>query len=206
MPIVEGPLSSVDILTPNGYRYKKGFWDKVLAEQYVKDMILNRECLGTIEHPESDAEYMKTSYELASHVVTKVVVKDHIPYGTFALLNNNKGCAIKALVEVGVPVGVSTRGLGDTLTDEKGDYIDENNYLLITWDFTKAPNIPVQMREISDSLRESSTFKQLVEMHQLRDSVRSDAPVTAKQIQDAAAAVRREFGVFESLLNRFNAQ
>lgn len=201
--IVEGPLSSVDVKTPNGYRYRKGFWDKVLSEDYVKQMIENRECLGTIEHPEADSEYMKTSYENASHVVLSVVVRNHIPYGRFGLLNNNKGCCMKALVDVGVPVGVSTRGLGDSLTDELGDYIDEENYLLITWDFTKVPNIPVSMKAVSDSLRESPLFKQLVEMHKLKDSMRIDAPVTAAELKKTASEIRRQLGVLEDMITKF---
>lgn len=179
VPIVEGELSSVDEVSPNGYRYRKGFWNKVLAEDYVKDMILGRECLGTIEHPESDDEYLKTSYENASHVVFSVVVnKAGNPVGRFGLLNNNKGNSIKALIDLGVPIGVSTRGFGEILEDEVSKFVSENNYALITWDFTKNPNFPKKMKAISDSLLSSPSFREYCEMRKVIDSTPYKSPLS----------------------------
>lgn len=177
VPVVEGELSTVDEVSPNGYRYRRGFWNKVLAEDYVKDMILGRECLGTIEHPEEDDEYLKTSYENASHVVLSVVVnKSGNPVGKFGLLNNNKGNSIKALVDLGVPIGVSTRGFGEILEDDISKYISENNYALITWDFTKNPNFPKKMKAISDSLMSSPIFKEYCEVRKVVDSTPYKSP------------------------------
>lgn len=174
IPIVEGELSDVDVVSPNGYRYKRGFWDKVLSQPCVKEMIANRECLGMIEHPEKDEEYMKTPYDKASHVVLSVTVNNGVPYGRFGLLNNPRGNDIKALVDVGVPIGVSTRGLGDILSDSISEYVDDENYGLITWDFTTRPNFPKYMNPVSDSLRESPLYREFVQMRQLVDSNPSD--------------------------------
>lgn len=198
IPIIEGELSEVEKVSPNGYRYRQGFWDKVLAEDYVISMIEDRTCLGTIEHPESDDAYMKTPYEEASHVVLSVVVRNHNPYGKFGILNNNKGNAIKALVEVGVPVGVSTRGLGEQLTDSVSPYIDENNYGLITWDIVKNPNFPKQMQQVSDSLRSNENFRQLIEMNKLRDSLRPDATVSAAEMRKMIREIRSNLVILEN--------
>lgn len=169
-PIVAGELSDVDIVSPNGYRYKRGFWDQVLSRKDVKDMIRNNECLGTIEHPIPDSAYMKTPYEDVSHVVKSVTVVNGVPYGKFALCNNSKGNSIKALVDLGVPIGVSTRGLGDIREDEISQYVDAENYALITWDFTNNPNFPKHMEPISDSIRQNPLFKEFVELRGLVDT------------------------------------
>lgn len=169
-PIVAGELSDIDIVSPNGYRYRRGFWDKVLARKDVKDMIRNNECLGTIEHPIPDNAYMKTPYEDVSHVVKSVTLIEGVPYGKFALCNNPKGNSIKALVDLGVPIGVSTRGLGDIREDEISQYVDDENYALITWDFTNNPNFPKRMEPISDSLRQNPLFKEFVELRGIVDT------------------------------------
>lgn len=172
IPVIAGICSETDVVSPNGYRYKSSFWHKVLSQSYVKDMISNRTSLGTIEHPEDDNAYMKTPYEMASHVVLSVELKGNNPYAKFGILNNTKGNSIKALVDLNVPVGVSTRGLGDTLQDEISPYIDEDNYAFITWDVVNNPNFgDLSLVKVTDSLRNTSLFKELVEAYSLRDSV-----------------------------------
>lgn len=169
--VVEGDLSEVDVVSPNGYRYKNGFWDTVLARPEVKEMILEKECLGCIEHPESDDAYLKTPYEEASHLVQSVTVRNGVPYGKFALFNNVKGGTIKALVDLGVKVGVSTRGMGDFIQDSISDYVDPDNYAVITWDFTRKPNFKdKKMCAVSDSIIQNPLFREMVGVRNYIDS------------------------------------
>lgn len=167
----------------------------MLSQDYVKQAIRNRECCGNIEHPESDKDYMTTLRESISHVVLSVTVEDGVPYGKFALANNQKGAAIKALTDLGVPVGVSTRGLGDILEDSVSKYVDESNYALITWDFTNDPNMPVVMNPISDSIRGTRQFQELVQLRHIVDSgegsaltdynkLKAEATVLINKLQD----------------------
>lgn len=175
IPIIGGITSLSDVVSGNGYRYKGTFWPKVLSQKYVKDMIAARTSLGTIEHPEKDEDYMRTPYLVASHVVIDAVLNGNNPDCKFALFNNEYGNCIKALVDVKVPVKVSTRGLGDTLKDSISPYIDEDNYGLITWDIVNNPNFEdISLQRVSDSVRSDSVFKELVEAYSLRDSVNTD--------------------------------
>lgn len=172
VPTVRGPVSASDVISEKGYRYKRGFWEKILNRDYVRDSISSRKMLGMIEHPESDEDYLNTPYEKASHVVVAVDIVDSTPLGTFALLNNEYGNKMKALVDLNVPLGVSTRGLGDIVQDDVSPYIEETNYGLITWDFTRNPNFRnLQMQKVSDSLSSSPLFKELIQSYSLRDSV-----------------------------------
>ena len=172
IPIIYGPLSFEEVPSQKGYRYRSGFWQKALSNPAVEDSIKNHSMLGMIEHPVSDEEYFKTPYDKASHVVWNVEIKDGVPYGTMALVNNQYGNSIKALADLGVPIGVSTRGLGDYCQDSVSEYIDEDSYALITWDFTRNPNLQgASMSKITDSFMQTPLFKQFVEAYQLRDSV-----------------------------------
>lgn len=171
IPCITGQVGQVDFVSQNGYRYRTNFWNEVLSNPLVQDQIKNREMLGTIEHPIDDEEYLKTSYENASHVVLKAWTDNNNPFATFGLLNNPKGNAIKALIDVGCKPGVSTRGLGDFETDQVSKYVSSDGYALICWDIVKNPNFSeLSMSPISDSVKAHPLFKELCQQHHLKDS------------------------------------
>ena len=100
-----------------------------------------------------------------------VDLKDNQPYGKLALVNNPHGNSIKALVDLGVPIGVSTRALGNVDEDFKSQFIPEEDYTLITWDFTRNPNLEsAVLAPVSDSLFSSPVFKEFAQFHGIRDS------------------------------------
>lgn len=171
-PVIHGQCSQVDFISQNGYRYKNGFWERVLNNPIVMESIENRDVLGMIEHPEDDDDFLKTPYETASHVVLKAWCDSGNPYAQFGLLNNPKGNSLKALVDIGHKPGVSTRGLGTFITDSTSQYVDDSNYAFITWDIVKSPNFAdLKMEKVTDSLRKTPLFQEFTEMYHLRDSV-----------------------------------
>ncbi len=172
IPTLMGQCSEVDVMSQNGYYYKRDFWRNILSQQYVVDAIKNRDMLGMVEHPTDDEDYLKTPYDRASHVILKAWVEDDgNPWAQFGLLNNEQGNNIKALIEVGHRTGVSSRGLGEMATDDKGQYVTDDNYMFITWDIVRSPNFAdLKLDKVTDSLRKSPIFKELVQMNQLRDS------------------------------------
>jgi len=173
---VEGFVSEAETVSPNGYRYKETFWPAILSEDYVKEMINNRESLGCVEHPEDDEHYLLTPYEKASHFVQSLELRNYgnntkAPFARIGVINTIPGCNLKALVEAEIPVGVSTRGLGETLSDAKSKFIEEESYRYLTHDVVRNPNFSsLRMRAVSDSVVSSSLFKELTQGIQLRDS------------------------------------
>lgn len=189
IPVIVGQVGRVDETSPNGYRYKNGFWDTVLSNQVVKDAIANRDVLGMIEHPSDDNDYIKTPYEKASHIVLKAWVDSGNPYAQIGLLNNEHGNKLKSLIDVGHRPGVSTRGLGNIEQDNIGKYIPVKDYLFITWDIVKSPNFgDLKMDKVTDSLVANPIFKELCEMHQLEDSI-DEHYVQAKLASDKEKAI-----------------
>ena len=170
IPIIRGAASRVDTASQKGYRYRKGFWDKVIGDSSLQERVSGRDMLGMIEHPLDDAEYMRTPLDKASHIVLRAWVDEetHDPWIDCGLLNNPAGNSIKALVDVGFRPGCSTRAMGGFLQDSIGDYLDEDNYAVITWDIVRSPNFEdIRLERVSDS----SIFREAVQMYQLRDSV-----------------------------------
>lgn len=172
IPMIYGPLSFEEVQSKKGYRYRDGFWNKILSNEKVIEDIESHSMLGMIEHPKDDADYIKTPYDKASHVIWNVDLKKGVPYGTIALLNNTNGNAMKALADLGVPIGVSTRGLGEFLSDSVSEFIDEDSYALITWDFTRNPNLEkAVLSKVTDSFMETPIFREFIDAYKLRDSV-----------------------------------
>lgn len=200
IPTISGQVGQVDLVSQNGYRYKTDFWDKILADEATQKVIESRRMLGTIEHPKDDDEFMSTSYENASHVVFKAWVQDHQPFATFGLANNPKGNAIKALVDLGVQPGVSTRGLGSFGKDSISQFVEDANYCLLTWDIVKNPNFSeLCLSPVTDSLAANPLFQELVDMHQLKDSadehydreaLLNDAARLISELQDVVKRIR----------------
>ena len=171
IPCIVGQAGQVDVVSQNGYRYKRGFWDKVLGDSLIQDAIKNRDILGMIEHPTDDDEYLKTPYDKASHVIMKAWVQDGNPFATFGLLNNERGNQIKALIDVGHRPGVSTRGLGNYDRDNISQFVTDEGYVFLGWDLVRNPNFgDLKMDKVTDSLMKSPIFRELCEMHHLKDS------------------------------------
>lgn len=176
IPCITGQVGQVGVVSRNGYRYKEDFWRKVLGRESVRSRIEKHQVIGTIEHPKDDDNYLMTDYEQASHIILKAWVDDAgNPHAVFGLLNNPKGNALKALVDVGFTPGVSTRGLGDFDQDNISKFVKDEGYEFITWDSVKDPNFQeLVMDPISDSLRQTRAFRELVDMHALNDSAATD--------------------------------
>ena len=75
-------------------------------------------------------------------------MEGNIVYGTVEILNTPSGKILKSLVESGVTLGISSRGVGSTKPD--GDLqIVQDDFQLICWDFVSEPSTPgaFMMRE-----------------------------------------------------------
>ena len=74
-----------------------------------------------------------------------------ICYGVVELLDTPSGKILQSLVESGVTLGISSRGLGSTRSE--GDYqVVQDDFQLICWDYVSEPSTPgaFMMRESID--------------------------------------------------------
>jgi hypothetical protein len=75
--------------------------------------------------------------------------------GTVELLDTPAGKILQSLVESGVTLGISSRGVGSTRS-EGGYQVVQDDFQLICWDFVSEPSTPGAFmmregREISES-------------------------------------------------------
>jgi len=133
--ILTGIMQKADQENGNGRVYSK----KVLSreiENYSK-IIDDRRALGELDHPEDSVVNLKN----ASHIVTKVWWEGNNVMGKVRVLDTPSGKILKSLVESGVKLGISSRGLGST-RKESGKTIVEDDFQLICFDFVQEPSTP----------------------------------------------------------------
>ena len=133
--VLRGILQKANTLNQNGRIYPLPILDREVRN-YQKFIKENR-ALGECDHPDSSVVELKN----ASHIVRDAYLEGEICYGTVELLETPSGKILQSLVESGVTLGISSRGVGSTRRE--GDYdVVQDDFQLICWDFVSEPSTP----------------------------------------------------------------
>ena len=133
--MMKGILQKAETLNQNGRVYPKAILEREIRN-YQKFIKENR-ALGELDHPDSSVVELKN----ASHNVKEAYMEGNIVYGTVEILNTPSGKILQSLVESGVTLGISSRGVGSTKS--QGDMqIVQDDFQLICWDFVSEPSTP----------------------------------------------------------------
>ena len=129
-----GVMQRADAQNGNGRVYPKRVLDRELMN-YAKLVEENR-ALGELDHPEDSVINLKN----ASHMVTKVWWNGNDVMGKVKILNTPSGQILRSLVDSGVKLGISSRGLGSVHEDNQGAVVVEDDFQLICFDFVSEPS------------------------------------------------------------------
>jgi hypothetical protein len=133
--MMKGVLQKADTLNQNGRIYPISVLDREIRN-YQKFIVENR-ALGELDHPDSSVVNLKN----VSHVIKEAYLDKGVVYGTVELLDTPSGKILQSLVESGVKLGISSRGVGST--KKQGDYhVVQDDFQLICWDFVSEPSTP----------------------------------------------------------------
>ena len=129
---IQGIFSTPGQKNRNGRIYPMNIWEREVQkyQQVIAENSVN--CLGEWEHPS------RSSVDPLEAVMRMVEVKmdNGLVIGKAKILNNNspKTNQLKALIDEGFKIGVSSRGVGSV----KGDIVE--NFNLICWDCVASPS------------------------------------------------------------------
>ena len=131
---LKGIMQKADALNQNGRVYPRDILEREVRN-YQKFIVENR-ALGEADHPESSVVNIKN----VSHKVKECYMDDRgVVYGTIELLDTPSGKIIQSLVEAGVKLGISSRGIGST--KKQGDHvIVQEDFQLICFDMVTEPS------------------------------------------------------------------
>ena len=140
--LMKGVLQKAETLNQNGRVYPKPILEREVRN-YQKFIEENR-ALGECDHPDSSVVELKN----VSHIIREAHMDGDVCYGIVELLDTPAGKILQSLVESGVTLGISSRGVGSTRKDGDLDVV-QDDFQLICWDFVSEPSTPgaFMMRE-----------------------------------------------------------
>jgi len=140
--IMKGILQKANTLDQNGRIYPLNILTREI-QNYQKFIRENR-ALGECDHPAASVVELKN----ASHIVRSARMDGGTVYGAVELLNTPSGKILQSLVESGVTLGISSRGVGSTRKQGEHDVV-QDDFQLICFDFVSEPSTPgaFMMRE-----------------------------------------------------------
>ena len=143
--ILTGCMQKYNTVNGNGRVYPEGVLRREM-KNYEKLVKENR-ALGELDHPEDSVINLKN----ASHMITKVWWDGNAVMGKARVLDTPSGQILRSLVESGVTLGISSRGMG-SVTESNGQTIVEDDFQLICFDFVSEPSTPgaFMMKEAKD--------------------------------------------------------
>ena len=166
--ILSGIMQKSDTQNGNGRVYPH----RVLmreVENYSK-LVSERRALGELDHPEDSVINLKN----ASHMVTEVWWNGKDVMGKVQVLNTPSGGILRSLVESGVKLGISSRGMG-SVTESAGTTTVEDDFQLICFDFVSEPSTPgaFMMKEAKD-LSSPNIFNRADKINRLLNDILGD--------------------------------
>ena len=150
--VLSGMMQMAETQNGNGRVYPR----KVLMREVenYKKVVDDRRALGELDHPEESVINLKN----ASHMITEIWMDGDKVMGKMKVLETPSGNILRSLVDSGVSIGISSRGLG-SVKENAGKTIVEDDFQLICFDMVSEPSTPgaFMMRENKNRINEVFT-------------------------------------------------
>jgi len=133
--LLKGIIQRANTLNQNGRIYPNSILEREILN-YQK-LIKENRSIGECDHPDSSVVELKN----VSHIVREAEMRGDDVFGTIEILNTPSGKIIQSLIESGVTLGISSRGVGST-KQQGGSQIVQDDFQLICFDMVSEPSTP----------------------------------------------------------------
>lgn len=134
--IIEGVFMQANKKNRNGRVYEK----KVLegaVNKYIEEQVKTGRAVGELNHPDGPT----INLDKVSHKITDLRWEGNDVVGKASILQTPMGKIVEGLLEGGVKLGVSSRGMG-TLVNKSGVQHVGGDFMLSTVDIVQDPSAP----------------------------------------------------------------
>jgi hypothetical protein len=147
---VKGKLQEAEVKNGNGRVYPKDILLKQI-EKYMEGPIAQNTAMGELDHPESSIVNLNN----VSHNITKVWWEGNNVMGELVLLNTPSGKIAQELISAGIPLGISSRGMGSVR--QIGETVEvQDDFELLCWDLVSVPSTPEAYMTLSEGKQHQS--------------------------------------------------
>ena len=135
MLYLSGRIQTADKKNGNGRSYPF----KVLKREIenYSNIIKDNRALGELDHPDDSVINLRN----VSHIITDVWWEGKDVMGKIKVLDTPSGRILKDLINAGVKLGISSRGLG-SVKESMGSTVVQEDFELICFDIVSEPSTP----------------------------------------------------------------
>jgi len=133
---IEGVFMQSESKNRNGRIYPKKIMENAVSK-YVDTQVSQNRAVGELNHPEGPT----VNLDKVSHLITDLRWEGNDVVGKAQILDTPMGQIVKGLLEGGVNLGVSTRGMGSLEQRGNAMYV-KDDFTLSTVDIVQDPSAP----------------------------------------------------------------
>ena len=133
---IEGVFAQAEQKNRNGRVYPRPIMENAVGK-YVKEQVSQKRAVGELNHPEGPT----VNLDKVSHLITDLKFEGNDVIGKASILDTPNGKIVKGLLDGGVKLGVSTRGMG-SLENRNGTMFVKDDFILNTVDIVQDPSAP----------------------------------------------------------------
>tara|TARA_B110000444_G_scaffold75954_1_gene71591 strand:+ start:984 stop:1631 length:648 start_codon:yes stop_codon:yes gene_type:complete len=134
---IEGVFMQADIKNRNGRVYPKEIMEKEV-NRYNKEFVEKQRAFGELGHPEGPT----INLDKVSHLIQSLTLEGKNYVGKAKVLSTPNGEIVKALINDGAKLGVSSRGLGSLEQKGNAQYVKDDFQLATAGDIVADPSAP----------------------------------------------------------------
>ncbi len=134
--VIEGVFMQADKKNRNGRIYEKSILEGAV-NRYVKEQVSTGRAVGELNHPAGPG----INLDKVSHKITELRFEGSDVIGKASILKTPMGKIVEGLLEGGVKLGVSSRGMG-SLEQKNGVMKVGKDFILATVDIVQDPSAP----------------------------------------------------------------
>ena len=134
--VIEGVFAQAEQKNRNGRIYPKKTMERAV-NKYVEEQVSKNRAVGELNHPEGPT----VNLDKVSHLITDLRFEGNDVIGKASILDTPMGKIVKGLLEGGVNLGVSTRGMGSLEQRGGASYVGDD-FVLSTVDIVQDPSAP----------------------------------------------------------------
>jgi hypothetical protein len=148
---VKGKLQEAEQRNGNGRVYPMDILKKQV-EIYIKGPIASNTAMGELDHPEAAIVNLNN----VSHNIKRIWWEGNDLMGELELLNTPSGKIAQEIVSAGIPLGISSRGMGSV--KQIGESVEvQDDFELVCWDLVSLPSTPDAYMRLSEGKEMPST-------------------------------------------------
>ena len=134
---IQGPFLQADITNRNGRCYPMSILEREVS-RYHENFIRNGRALGELGHPSGPT----VNLDRVSHMITSLKKEGNNFLGKAKILDTPMGNIAKSLLDEGVKLGVSSRGVGSLVEKNGVKYVGDDFMLSTAADIVADPSAP----------------------------------------------------------------